>query len=173
MKHSIALIFSLFLFSCQSEKNKQPEALDLELSNTDLYQHLENEGSSKDQNYQVALDFLNAYIENNNNVEILEFVKGSSLVTESLKEKLENMLIRAWEENPQVGLGFDPILDAQDYPHKGVELHEFDLGTGYVTVKGIDWDDFKMTMTVVTKNGHILVDGCGVVNIPEDKRAEI
>ena len=160
--------------ACQSDKKKssETEASDLDLPNTDLYEALESEISSEEENYQAALDFINSYVESKDQLEIVEFVKNSSLATGNLKADLENIVILAWEENPKIGLQFDPLFDAQDYPSEGFELHAFDSKTGYVTVKGIEWDDFKVAMRVVNENGHILVDGCGVVNMPEDKRAE-
>lgn len=172
MKTIMTLFISLFFLTCQSEKKSEAEALNEDLPNTDLYEPLESEQSSDDENYQVALDFLNGYIENNNELEILEYVKTSALATENLKTALELIIIKAWEDDPEVGLGFDPLFDAQDYPSKGVELFEFDSKTGYVMVKGIEWDEFRVAMRVVKENGHLLVDGCGVVNIPEDKQAE-
>lgn len=160
--------------ACQSGKKKssETETTDLVVPNTDLYEPLESEASSDDENYQAALDFINAYVESIDQLEVLEFVTNSSLSTEKLHTELENIVILAWEENPRIGLQFDPLFDAQDYPAEGFELHEFDSKTGYVMVKGIDWEDFKVAMRVVNENGHILVDGCGVVNMPEDKQAE-
>jgi len=70
-----------------------------------------------------------------------------------------------------MGLGADPIFDAQDYPSKGFELESIDETTNYLTMKGKDWSEFKLTMKVVEENGKWLVDGCGIVNIPKDKRA--
>ena len=172
MKQIIVVIFLICLLACQSDKKKSPQAPDFDLHSSDLYEPLESEASSEDQNYQAALDFLNSYVENSQHLEILEFVKSSPLATESLKVELEKILIKAWEDDPQVGLGFDPLFDAQDFPDKGVELHSFDPGTGYVIVKGIDWPEFRVAMKVVNENGHILVDGCGVVNIPESQQAE-
>lgn len=172
MKYILTLVFTLSLLACRSEKNSATEPLGSDLPNADLYDPLESEAAADDENYQAALDFLNSYIENIHTQEILEYVKYSPLATESLKTELETIIMRAWEENPEVGLGFDPLFDAQDYPDKGVELLNFDPKTGYVMVQGIEWEDFKVAMRVVNKDGHILVDGCGVVNIPEDKRAE-
>ncbi|MEO8774172.1 MAG: hypothetical protein ABI263_01595 [Gelidibacter sp.] len=174
MKYILILFFSISLSACQSE-NKKPsevEVSDLELPNTDLYEPLESEASSEDENYQAALDFINSYIESIDQLEILEFARNSSLATEKLKAELENIVILAWEENPRIGLLADPLFDAQDYPPKGFELHAFNSKTGYVIVKGIEWEDFKVAMRVVNEDGHILVDGCGEVNMPEDMRVE-
>lgn len=172
MKQIIAALLLICMLSCQSNKKKTIEAPEFEFETSDLYEPLESEASIEDENYQAALDFLNAYIENNHSLEILEFVKKSPLVTQDFKNELEKIIIKAWEEDPQVGLGFDPLFDAQDYPDKGVELHSFNPETGFVMVKGINWPEFRVAMKVVDENGHILVDGCGVVNIPEVERAE-
>ncbi|MGV8813429.1 MAG: hypothetical protein ACOH2D_04895 [Gelidibacter sp.] len=174
MKYIIILFFSISLLACQSgnKKSSDVEGSDLDLPNSDLYEPLDSEASSEDENYQVALDFINSYIESINHLEILEFARKSPLATDKLKTELENIVILAWEANPRIGLLADPLVDAQDYPSEGFELDTFDPKTGYVMVKGIDWEDFKVAMRVVNENGHILVDGCGAVNMPENKRAE-
>lgn len=71
-----------------------------------------------------------------------------------------------------MGLGFNPIFDAQDFPEKGFELIDCDTRLGYVTVKGIDWPDFFVVLRVVQQDKKWLVDGAGVVNIPVGKRAK-
>lgn len=174
MKHILVLVFSMSLLACQSDKKQTSEAevSDIELSNTDLYEPLESESSSDDESYQAALDFINSYVESIDQLEILEFARNSSLATDKLKAQLEQIVILAWEENPRIGLLADPLFDAQDYPPKGFELHEFNSETGYVIAKGVEWEDFRVAMRVVSEDGHILVDGCGVVNMPEDKRAQ-
>lgn len=178
MKHLVTLVFALSFFTCQSVK-KNPEetsealeASEVELPNTDLYEPLESEASSEENDYQAALDFINSYVESIDQVEILEFARNSPLASESLKSELENIVILAWEENPKIGLLADPLFDAQDYPPNGFELHEFNSPTGYVIVKGIDWEDFKVAMQLVKEDGHLFVDGCGIVNMPKNKRVE-
>lgn len=181
MKYTFILVFLISLLGCQSDKKKSSETdtlpteisvSDSELTNTDLYEPLESESSSADENYQAGLDFINLYIESIGQLEILEYVKNSPLATEKLKSELENMLMAAWEENPKIGFLSDPLFDAQDYPPLGFELDEFDSKTGYLVAKGIDWEGFKVVLRVVSDDGHILVDGCGEVNIPENQRAE-
>ncbi len=172
MKYMLTLVFSISLLACQTDNKKSSKAEALDLPNTDLYEPLESEASSENENYQAGLEFINSYIESIDHLEILEFVRTSSLATVEFTDKLENMIILGYEENPRIGLLADPIFDAQDYPPKGFELHEFDPQTGYVIVKGVEWEDFKVAMRVVSEDGHILVDGCGAVNMPEDKRVE-
>jgi len=172
MKYILTLVIAIGFLSCQSVKKNPSDASEVQLPNTDLYEPLESEAASDDENYQAALDFINSYIESIDQLEILEFARNSALATDKLKTELENIVILAWEENPRIGLLADPLFDAQDYPPNGFELHEFDPQTGYVIVKGIDWEDFKVAMKVVDVDGHILVDGCGIVNMPENKRIE-
>jgi hypothetical protein len=85
---------------------------------------------------------------------------------------LKKIIEDAYEKEPEVGLDFDPILDAQDYPDKGFELESLDEKTNYLTVRGKDWADFKLTIKIIEENGNWLVDGCGIINIPTDKRAK-
>lgn len=123
-----------------------------------------------------ALSFINGYVENSNNMKtamnISDWTKANTLCTANFKAELKNIIDEAFREDPEMGLDADPIFDAQDYPEKGFELVSFDEKTNYLTVKGIDWPDFKLTLKVVEENGKWLVDGCGSVNIPEEKRAE-
>lgn len=172
MRYLLSLVFVFSLLTCQSGKEGPSETEDMELPNTDLYEPLESEASSDDENYQAALDFINSYVESINQVEILEFARNSELASASLKSQLENIVILAWEENPRIGLLADPLFDAQDYPPNGFELDEFNPATGYVIVKGIDWEDFKVAMQLIEEDGHILVDGCGIVNMPVGRRME-
>ena len=131
---------------------------------------------STDINPQIALDFLNSYINNCNKMRdaigTLKWIKETPFATKSLKNTLEKLIANARSKNPELGLDFDPIFDAQDYPSKGVKLLNFNSETGYATVQGINWESFKVTIKVVNQNGQSLVDGCGIINIPENKRAK-
>ena len=81
------------------------------------------------------------------------------------------MLNTAWEDDPEIGLGFDPFFDAQDFPMR-VEMANYDAKSGYLQLKGIeDWDEYRLTMKLINQNGKTMVDGCGVVNIPQEKQA--
>ncbi len=176
MKYIIPIIASLLLFGCNSQKEKQPETSNTNSSPTIKKESIEIEKATTDINTQIALNFLNSYIDNSNKMKeaigIIDWVKATPFATENLKHELEKMVNNAWEQNPELGLGFDPIFDAQDYPDEGIELLDFDRETGYLIVKGIKWESFNVTMKVVNQNGQTLVDGCGIINIPEDKRAK-
>lgn len=123
-----------------------------------------------------ALRFINGYVENSNKlnqaVDIVDWVNSNELTTKSFKAELKKIIDDARRQDPELGLDADPIFDAQDYPEKGFELESLDEETNYLTVKGKDWPEFKLTMKMTEENGNWLVDGCGIVNVPEDKRAK-
>ncbi|HAA17121.1 MAG TPA: hypothetical protein DCE41_37575 [Cytophagales bacterium] len=118
---------------------------------------------------QVALDFINAHVANQNKLgkreELRVWTKASAYVTATFKASLVEMIDAAYEANPDVGLGYDPILDAQDYPEKGFTLRTFDPESGTVTLQGIDWEDFTVTLRLVLQDSETLVDGCGRINM--------
>ncbi|WP_085519229.1 hypothetical protein [Marivirga sericea] len=62
-------------------------------------------------------------------------------------------------------------MDAQDYPDGGFKLLNFDETTGLTTVNGKEGESFHINIQLVSQNGRTLVDGCGVVNLPEELRA--
>jgi hypothetical protein len=121
-----------------------------------------------------ALEFINGYVENWNKgsarANTVEWINSNNMTTENFKNELKKILDEAYKEEPEVGLDFDPILDAQDGPEKGFDLDNFDETTNYLIVRGKDWPEFKLTMKI-TENGGWLVDGCGIVNVPIEKRS--
>lgn len=121
----------------------------------------------------IALDFINSYIDNlnkmNTSIGTVEWVNSNNLTTNRFKTALKKLVDEAYKTDPEMGLDADPILDAQDYPDKGFELESFDHETNFIVVKGKDWPDFKLTIKMVLENGNWLVDGCGIINIPDDR----
>jgi hypothetical protein len=122
----------------------------------------------------VALQFINLYVDNCNKMKestgIIEWVNSNNLTTDRFKTELKSIIDQAYNADPDMGLGADPIFDAQDYPDKGFELGSFDNKTNFVVVKGKDWPYFKLTMKMALENDRWLVDGCGIINIPDNKR---
>lgn len=165
MKRMILLaLTSLFVF-CGSAKD-----------GISVIEHKSTAVVVQKQGIDNALKFINGYISDlsNSNQEwnLVEWVESSDRVTKEFKESLKLMVEEAHKVDPIMGLGFDPIIDAQDYPMEGFELDSFDTDTHYLIVRGIDWPDFKVTMKLKEENGKWLVDGCGVVNIPNDMQME-
>lgn len=166
MKTYIYILIIFQLSACNSKQQDQAEEK-VAISPTEVNQELDP---------QVALDFINTYVDYcnrmNDEISITEWIESSQLVTLNFKEELKKLMEEALEEDPEYGLGFDPILDAQDYPDEGFDILEFDEETGYVTVVGKSWEDFVLNIRVVNQTGETMVDGCGVINIPEELRAE-
>jgi hypothetical protein len=121
-----------------------------------------------------ALIFINSYVENCNkmdkSINVVDWVNSNELATTSFKTELKKIMDEAYKTDPEMGLGADPIFDAQDYPEKGYELESLDDKNNYLVVKGKDWPEFRLTMKVIKENENWLVDGCGIVNIPADKK---
>jgi hypothetical protein len=161
----ILLILTAFIFiSCfrQAENN----SMSLTSAN--------NLKINSDEN--VALTFINNYVTfcipvspatNDTN-----WIRNNPLLSNNFKTTYYNLINSALKNDPELGLGFDPIFDAQDFPDKGFVLVNSDAKTGLVTVKGKDWPEFILVLKVVEQDGKYLVDGSGVINIPEDERAK-
>lgn len=113
-------------------------------------------------NPQVAVQFVNDYIHtiDDEQINTNTWIKDNPLLTKKFKSEYKKSLKN----------DFDPILNAQDYPEKGFRILNSDSSTGYVNLEGVDYPEFSITAKVVSEDGKWLVDGCGIVNIPEDKR---
>lgn len=124
----------------------------------------------------IALEFINSYVKNieklNGSKGMYEWVKNNKLVSENFKIELKKIIDQAKRKNPSMGLSFDPILNAQEYPEKGFVLESYDKTTHYIIVKGIDWPEFRVPIKMILIDNTWLVDGCGIVNIPKEKRLE-
>lgn len=120
-----------------------------------------------------ALKFINSYVENCNKMKeslgLLEWVESNNLTTKRFKTELKKIVDEAYKIDPEMGLDFDPIFNAQDYPEKGFEFESFDSNTNYLIVSGIEWSDFKLTIKMSYENKIWLIDGCGIINIPNNK----
>lgn len=156
--------------------NKVDSALISERNNTFESKAPDTTVSQKDKRVKNALIFINNYVDNvkkmNKAVGIIEWVNLNSLATKRFKTEVKEIIDNAHKQDPELGLGADPIIDAQDIPDEGFELESLDEITNYLTVKGKDLPEFKLTMKVIRENGNWLVDGCGIVNIPDDKIAK-
>jgi hypothetical protein len=79
----------------------------------------------------------------NEAINIVDWVSSNNLSTSHFKTELKRILDEAKKEEPEVGLDFDPILDAQDLPDEGFEFESADETTNYLIVRGKDWPEFK------------------------------
>ncbi len=152
------------LISCGQVSNKNNENNDSKVTNKEKGNKTDN-----------ALTFINGYVENvnkmNKAVGIIDWVDSNKLSTDGFKKELKRIIDDGYKNDPDLGIDADPIFDAQDNPENGFVVESFDGKSDYLIVKGIDWPDFKLTMKIKNQNGIWLVDGCGMINIPNEKRA--
>lgn len=157
-----ALLFGLIFFACQSPST---------IKNSSQKQRVTTKPD-----FGIALEFINDYVKHlirsRGENSIIEWVDKQPSVTVEFKKKLKKVINEAKVQSPENGLGFDPILNAQDFPDKGFEIDEMDSISGYLTVFGKDWKTFKLRMKIKLKNNQWLVDGAGVINIPENMRLQ-
>ena len=170
MKKLIFLIsMSFCIISCtQNAGNKSPETLGGNIA--------ESGDTLTEDNLDFALEFINGYVDNLNKqedqIELLAWANSNKLVTADFRKDLSRIIDEANREDPDWGLGYDPILNAQDYPESGFEIVSFDPISNLIYFQGIDWDGFKLTLKAKSVDGAWLVDGCGDVNLTEEEKAE-
>lgn len=166
MKKLSLLLLIITIFSCDSPR----QIMDSETAQKETSERRTSPNAQKI-NTNVAVDFLNSYIESSQYFEdqygIVHWANASPMATQNFKNTLEKMVRDAFEADPQMGLGADPIFDAQDFPMQGYEVYSANYDTGYITVNNTEWDGFHVLVKLVNQGGKTLVDGCGVVNIPK------
>ena len=126
-----------------------------------------------------ATKFLNDYVALCNKqflrkapIDIDSWVENNALVTKNFKEEYKKIIAKAKADDPELGLDFDPILDAQDYPDKGFEISEINHQKNFVTYKGVGWNEFTLKVKIIYFTNKWLVDGIGIVNIEEKDRCK-
>lgn len=120
----------------------------------------------------VALMFMDGYAKfcDTRQSDVDKWVQNNTLLTDKFKSAYNKIMDDAYLADPELGLDFDPIFDAQDYPEKGFKVLKYDSASGYVTLCGKNWREFVVTVKVVFQNNRWLVDGAGIINIPKDKQ---
>lgn len=159
MKKILILAIIALFVACNSNKeaNKSEESLAVEAVVVP--------------DFNVALKFINEYVANQSNLtdssNTQEWIQNHSLLSDNFKKSYKEIMDNAAKNDPEIGLGFDPIFNAQDFPDKGFSVAKTDTISGTVLVKGVDWDDFNVSLKVISENGKSMVDGAGIVNISE------
>lgn len=159
---NIVFTFIFVLAACGQQAN-----------NNDVYK-TSNKNPTPD--FSVALNFINEYTDycNNMSPESIDtsWIDNNQYLTESFKSRYHYILDSAYRSDPELGLDFDPIFDAQDFPDQGFSILSTDSSTGYITVFGNNWESFTLTLKLVNLNNKWLVNGSGIVNIPNNRRAK-
>jgi len=137
-----------------------------------MFQSNKIKQKDKSFNANVALKFMDSYVKfcNNRQTDEGNWVKNNKLLTDRFKSTYKKIMDDANKADPELGLDFDPIFDAQDYPDKGFKIIKYDSASGFVILCGKDWKEFTVTVKVVFQNNKWLVDGVGIINIPKDKQ---
>lgn len=119
--------------------------------------------------FETALKFINDYAEycNKRFPRPIDqsWIENNSLLTEQFKTEYKKIVNSGNKADPEMGLGFDPIFNAQDYPEKGFEVLITDTKKGLVTVNGIDMAEFEVSLILKFEQNKWLVDGCGIVSM--------
>jgi hypothetical protein len=122
-------------------------------------------------NCDVAVKFINDYYDytDKHPNKADSWIAESDLVTERFKMRYKRIIDSAWEKEPNVGLDFDPIFDSNGLFGK-VELVDCDTKNGYVLVRISDAPEHKLTLRLVHEGSRDMIDGAGIINIPESKQ---
>jgi hypothetical protein len=167
MRQIFFLAISLFI-ACQCSSQV--------VTNTNHKAELDSIQSAQEVKINVALAFINAYVDNCNKIKkavgAVEWVNTNKLVTKAFKTELKKIMDEANKADPVMGLDFDPLFNAQDYPDKGFELDSIDNNGNSLILNGKDWMTFKLKIKVVNEKGRWLVDGCGIINMPNDRKVQ-
>ena len=124
----------------------------------------------------AALKFVNSYISylNKDSADSEQWVATNSQLTPAFKSAYKKLVADARKKDPELGLDFDPILDAQDYVEKFTDIANCNAKTGVMWVSG-KWKGSNSTMQVAVLpkniNSQWLIQGAGVINIPKKQRA--
>lgn len=170
MKKVLILLMAIGLMSCgktEPQTTSNPDSPEIEVTEAEVPE----EGTEVSEvDPQTALDFINGYIANilrmAESEDILVWTQNNQDCTQELKDALKKMMDEA---DPEYGLGFDPILDAQDFPEEGFKL--LTQNGNIVTVEGIDIPGFTVNLKMAKTEAGWKVNGCGVVNMAENERA--
>jgi hypothetical protein len=147
MKEILTLLLVAVLFSCSNSAEKKAFAI-----------------QETKMNPEVALKVINDYVASCNEMKDAdEWVRNNEWLTEDFKKEYHKIMQEAREADPELGLGFDPIFNAQDYPEKGFQMISLQKSNdSMVTLKGIDMD-ISVKVRLKEINGKWLVDGMGAV----------
>lgn len=119
---------------------------------------------------EAAKSFINEYIQSSEASENRsQWVQRNTRITDAFISSYQALLDSVGDE--EGGLDFDPILNAQDYPDRGFGIVNCAEQGEYITLQGVDQSNFTVVVKI-KKSGNVwLIDGAGIINVPETKRA--
>ena len=136
---------------------------------------VENKITTDNEDIDIALQFIKEYIDftnptNNSNLTTDEWIEKNQVLTANFKKEYKLLLKKALEDNPELGLEFDPILDAQDFPDDAYTKANSIAYNGYIKMFSKTMKDYYILVKIIDQNGVKMIDGCGAINIPEKER---
>ena len=134
------VLFTLSEISCTNKSNvnklENPTEIIVVSTNIETVQNTSSEQTPT----EVALNFINSYVENCNKIKealaAIDWVNANTSTTQHFKTQLKEMEDKAFELEPAVGLDADPIFNAQYYPEEGFELESYDKQNNYIILRG-------------------------------------
>lgn len=108
--------------------------------------------------YAVAVNFIESYLANPS--------ASSTYTTANFKAELARIIARAQETG---FLESNPVIDAQDAPTSGYFVAN--TNGNYVLIRSNHSPTIDIMMKLAKQDNQWLVDGSGIVNIPESMRA--
>ncbi|WP_162903084.1 hypothetical protein [Taibaiella koreensis] len=119
-------------------------------------------------NQQYLLQFVNGYLQqldrNKGPEAERNWVLSNENVTDSFKYQYRQLLAQT---EP---LEADPVLDAQDSPGGQLVIHSYSEEDRYFWLSAGEGNEMVLVARLKLERGRWLVDGCGAVNIPANKR---
>ncbi|NDI98668.1 hypothetical protein GWA97_06235 [Flavobacterium sp. LaA7.5] len=134
------------------------------LNNNDNRQ--EDTLSDTSKGISVAEKFINDYVANCNKTNeaapTLEWIVANPYASPEFKQAAKKLIEDAYHDDPEMGLGFDPIFNAQDYPEEGFIINSREPSKIIAKAKGME--NFTVPMSVTKVDGKWMVNSCGVIN---------
>lgn len=111
---------------------------------------------------KAAEVFLNAYINQDDNLSARDWLEASGLTTNAFLAAYDALLSEAYRENPDYGLGYDPITQSQDTPDRYIATH---CEGNKVHLEGKAYPQFTADVSLVEVDNVWLVNESGSVSI--------
>lgn len=126
------------------------------------------------QEAETALHFVNQYIAHIESTSsrqvqpnVFDWLKSNKLSSPSLAVAYKKLEAEGLKEEPEMGWGFDIIIDGQDYPEKGYKKYQCMNKNGFVHLQD-PIHGYKTTVRVELTSSGFKVVGSGIVNIPKN-----
>jgi hypothetical protein len=122
--------------------------------------------TDSDQAGAAAMNFINGYVKasNNRNWDAVKFVNASPLVTKNFKSTNAKLIADGFKQNPEVGLGADPVIDGNDCPERyTVKSAKAKDDTASVVLTGPKDFPAELKLRLVKSDGKWLVDASGMM----------